>query len=42
MSKADEMFEELGFKKVIDNDKEIKRLIGERKKEEIIQFIKEI
>ena len=25
-----------------DNDKEIKRLIGERKKEEIIQFIKEI
>lgn len=25
-----------------DNGKEIKRLIGERKKEEIIQFIKEI
>lgn len=24
MSKADEMFEKLGFKKVIDNDKEIK------------------
>lgn len=24
MSKADEMFEELGFKKILDNDKEVK------------------